>query len=128
MAPAARRRRAARECGVSGGQYRERQKAPPSAAGVPQKGRDVPSRHELAILRRAARGFIIATPREDAPPLYTYEDGTVIRGQSKRHDRDELREDEFRRLSQWLFATCDALFPDAPPRRWNVKKPGGSND
>jgi hypothetical protein len=111
---------------VSARPYVERQKAPPSAAGVPPKGAAKPSPHERAILRRAALGFIMVTLRgEGEPPLYCYESGEVIRGQGKRHDRGALSEAEFRRLSQWLVPERDALFPNGPPQRWDAKKPGG---
>jgi hypothetical protein len=55
------------------------------------------------------------------PPLYTYEDGTVIRGQL---GYDELSAAEFRRLAQWLIPERnDTLFTDATPQRWNARRP-----
>src|SRR5215468_5223376 len=51
-----------------------KQPAPLPAGVIP---RATPSRHELAILRRAALGFIIVTQREHQV-RYLFEDGTEI--------------------------------------------------
>ena len=51
-----------------------KQQAPLPVGVVP---RATPSRHELAILRRAALGFIMVVQREHQA-LYLFEDGTPI--------------------------------------------------
>jgi hypothetical protein len=99
--------------------YVERQKAPPSAAGVPRRGQDKPSAHELAILRRVSLGFLMVTQREGKGPLFTYEDGTPIR-----NERDfELDVAGFTRLARWLDPDRgDSLF-GTDAQIWRARRP-----
>jgi hypothetical protein len=86
--------------------------------GVPGPGRPYPSRHEIAILRRAALTAIVKTNTPEGA-IFTYaDDGQLIRGAG----RGALTAAEFRRLSQWLEPQHDGLF-DFEPQSWRARKP-----
>jgi len=78
-----------------------------------------PTRHETAILRRVARGFLLATLCEDGLH-FTYEDGTPVRSEKNR----PLDDREFVRLKQFLVPESgDTLFETGQAQRWNARKP-----
>jgi hypothetical protein len=89
----------------------------PAPAGV-VKGL-TPSRHELGILRRAARGFIVVTMTEYGP-RYVYEDGSPVRAANG----NPMERGAFDRLKKFLVPDRgDTLFGDGQARRWNVRRP-----
>jgi hypothetical protein len=73
----------------------------------------LPSKEEVAILRRTSRGFIKAT-MIDGSPTYSYEDGSKITFNS---DKDHKIQRQFHRMvaNGWLIPDKgDSLFGDAP--------------
>jgi hypothetical protein len=67
----------------------------PRPPGVPRKGAPYPNVRETSILRRLARpgAYLQVTYRGDKPTLYTYEDGSEIKGEDggPLDDRDAWR-------------------------------------
>jgi hypothetical protein len=90
----------------------------PPRPGVPPKGHEYPSRHEKAILGRAALTPIMKTNTPDGA-IYVYaDDGQHVRNANGR----PLTDAEWRRLSQWLDPQRDGLF-DFEPQTWRARKP-----
>lgn len=97
------------------------QQPAPQRAGMIR--RLTPTMHEQDILRRASRGFILVTQREEKT-LYLYEDGSPVRNEHGAL----LSRHEWRRLQKFLVAdTGDSLFPDGAPQRFNVRRPDGGD-
>jgi hypothetical protein len=93
----------------------------PTVAGVPRKGRDRPTPHEQAILRRAATTAVMVTHTPDGPRYVYADNGEVIRDAGTRqHSGKPLSAAGFRRLSQWLVPQRDGLFDLAPSQTWRA--------
>jgi hypothetical protein len=89
-------------------------------AGTPRKGEAKPSRHEQAVLRAAARSFVMRTHRRGGVVFVYGDSGEAIRGESG----NPLTEGEFGRFTRngWLVGDKDSLF-DEPAQRWDAKWP-----
>lgn len=107
------------------GQPRRR---PPANRGNGTEARPVlPSSADMPILRRAARGYIIAT-FVDGEPHYTYEDGEPV---TLRENRGDSGKGHFTRLvtAGWLIADRgDTLFAGVtgsacPAQIYRARKP-----
>jgi hypothetical protein len=86
--------------------------------GVPPKGSAQPSKHELAILRRAALSAVMVTQTLHGI-RYVYADS----GETICDDRkNPLTEPQFHRLAMWLTPQRDGLFDLATAQTWRVKK------
>jgi hypothetical protein len=84
-----------------------------SALGKPEKP-ILPSKEEVAILRRATLGFIKVT-MIDGRPTYAYEDGSRI--SFRKPDDERSVNSQFHRMvaNGWLIPDKgDSLFGDAP--------------
>jgi hypothetical protein len=82
----------------------------------------LPSKEEVAILRRASLGFIKATMIEGSPS-YSYEDGTKITFRSD--ERHKIQRQFSRMVSNgWLIPDKhDSLFPDGPAQIYRARQP-----
>jgi hypothetical protein len=79
-----------------------------------------PNEHEVAILRRIARGYLLVTMVE-GKPIYCYDDGTRI-GSGNRN-RDPFGERQLLRFVQngWIVPVKgEGLISDAQPQRYVV--------
>ena len=83
----------------------------------------LPTPQDVAILRRAALGYIIVT-HIDGKPQYNYEDGTPVTLRESHHDNGQRH---FNKLvaEKWLGGDSgDSLFPDDPqPQIYRARKP-----
>jgi hypothetical protein len=87
----------------------------------------LPTKEEVAILRRCAAGYIVVT-MVDGSPQYNYEDGiSVTLLHSRRGGTHDNGEKHFARLvnERWLVGDKkDCLFPDDPqPQIYRARKP-----
>jgi hypothetical protein len=84
----------------------------------------MPSPHEVAILRRAARGYVQVTMREGTNPLYSYDDGVVIN--SGKRDGSELGAGAFNRMVKqgWLIPIKgeSLLGDEGPAQRYTAQR------
>lgn len=92
--------------------------------GNPKLGRPekpiLPSKEEVAILRRASLGFIKLTLTEDGPS-YSYEDGSKI---TFRSDQAKNIARQFERMvsNGWLIPDRgDSLLGDGPPQIYRAR-------
>ena len=80
-----------------------------------------PSNHVTAILRRVAAGTICVTHGSDGP-VYTYEDGTVVRD----HRGEKLGKTTFNHMVSrgWLIPLEGGSFlKDGPPQQYRARRP-----
>jgi len=81
----------------------------------------LPSAKDMAILRRAAQGYIFATQTEDGPE-FRYDDGAMV---SLRDGAKGGR--QFARMiaEGWLIPDKhDSLLDNGPPQLYRARKPG----
>lgn len=83
-----------------------------------------PTEHEVAILRRIARGYLLASMepngKGETEPVYRYDDGTPI------HDIKARRLASIERFvnNGWIVGVKgESLFEDGTPQRYVVPKP-----
>jgi hypothetical protein len=82
----------------------------------------LPSKEEVAILRRASQGFIKAT-MIDGSPSYSYEDGSKI---TFRSDEQHKIQRQFSRMveNRWLLPDQkDSLFEGGTPQVYRARRP-----
>lgn len=81
-----------------------------------------PTKHEMAILRRAAASYIFFTfNAERGRPLYCYGDGETVRNEFN----EPITAEEFTKLQRLLVPSKqdNLLGADGPPQRWDVMRP-----
>ena len=79
----------------------------------------LPTPADMAILRRAARGFVMVTIIDGAP-RYSYEDGTPV----SLREKNDSGARHFKKLvaEGWLVPEeGDALFEGGPPQRYRAR-------
>lgn len=95
--------------------------------GIPPKP-VLPTKEDVAILRRCAVGYIVVT-MIDGSPQYNYDDGTTVTLINRKIGvgRYDNGEKHFARLvkERWLIGDKnDCLFPDDPqPQIYRARKP-----
>ena len=101
---------------IERGQYRE-----DKATGRRSLKQALPNEHEVAILRRIARGHLLVTMVE-GKEVYCYDDGTRINSGNRRAEPFSGRQLARFLQHQWIVPVQDESLIEGVPQRYIVPK------